>query len=60
MCRNCSLDCFECSWAFPEKFKPLRISPRNNARLRERAQATGIDADELINRIVEEYVEKNS
>ena len=56
-CRNCRLDCFECPWAFPETFKALQISPRNTARLLAYAQAIGVDPDELINSIIEEYVE---
>ncbi len=56
-CRNCNLNCFECPWAFPEKFKALRLSPRNTARFLEHAQASGADPDELLNKIVEEYID---
>jgi 5-methylcytosine-specific restriction endonuclease McrA len=59
-CRNCGLDCFECPWAYPEMFKSLRISPLNTARLLEHAKAMGADPDELINHIVEKYVESSS
>lgn len=55
-CRGCGLDCFECPWAFPEKFKALRISPERTARLLERAQQLGVDPDELINGLVEDYL----
>jgi hypothetical protein len=55
-CRGCNLNCFECPWAFPEKFRPLRISPQNTARLLDRAQKRGQDPDELINSIIEQHL----
>jgi hypothetical protein len=55
-CRGCELDCFECPWAFPEKFKALRLAPAMTARLLERAQEMEVDPDELINSIVEKYL----
>lgn len=56
-CRGCDRDCFVCPWAFPEKYKALMISPENTARLLALAKASNTDPDDLINSIVEGFLE---
>lgn len=56
-CRGCKLDCFECPWAYPEKFKALRVAPATTARLLSRAKQLNVDPDELLNLIVEDFLE---
>jgi hypothetical protein len=56
-CRGCGRDCFVCPWAYPEKYKALMISPENTARLLECAKEKGTDPDDLINEIIEGYLE---
>ncbi len=47
-CRDCSRDCTECCWAFPEKYKPLVIPGEMLWRLRQYAVAHFKTPEELI------------
>ncbi|NJL98906.1 MAG: HNH endonuclease [Synechococcaceae cyanobacterium SM2_3_2] len=51
-CRGCQLECEICSWAFPERFAPLRLSSDNISRLRQVAASTNSDPHDLLNQIV--------
>ncbi|MBW4659523.1 MAG: HNH endonuclease [Drouetiella hepatica Uher 2000/2452] len=51
-CRGCQLECEICSWAFPERFAPLRLSSDNISRLRQIAVNTNSDPHDLLNQIV--------
>lgn len=53
-CRGCQLECEQCSWAFPERFAPLRLSSDNILKLRQYAAITNSDPHELLNQIVSE------
>jgi hypothetical protein len=55
-CRGCGLDCFECPWAFPERFRLLRISPQMTARLLDHAQKRDQDPEELLHHIIEQHL----
>jgi hypothetical protein len=46
-CRDCSLDCSTCGWAFPDQYKPFRLSGDLIASVRSRATSQGLDADQL-------------
>lgn len=59
-CRGCQLACEQCSWAFPERFAPLRLSSDNIYKLRQYAISTDLDPHELLNRVVEEFFEGRS
>jgi len=48
VCTNCSLDCYTCPWAFPEEFRPIRLSPDLVGRLNQRAKATNQHVDEMV------------
>lgn len=54
-CRGCQLKCEECSWAFPERFAPLRLSSDNIYKLRQYAISVNLDPHDLLNQVVEEF-----
>jgi 5-methylcytosine-specific restriction endonuclease McrA len=54
-CRGCRLECEICSWAFPERFAPLRLSSDNISRLRQIAVNTNSDPHDLLNQIVTNF-----
>jgi hypothetical protein len=54
-CRGCQLECETCSWSFPERFAPLRLSSDNIARLRQIATSTNSDPHDLLNQIVNQF-----
>jgi hypothetical protein len=54
-CRGCQLECETCSWAFPERFAPLRLSSDNISRLRQIAVDTNSDPHDLLNQIVTNF-----
>jgi hypothetical protein len=54
-CRGCQLECEICSWAFPERFAPLRLSSDNISRLRQIAASTNSDPHEMLNQIVTRF-----
>lgn len=56
-CRDCKLDCQNCCWAYPEKFKPIRIPGQLVKRLREYAKKIERNSDELLTEIIEKYLE---
>jgi hypothetical protein len=56
-CRGCQLACATCSWAFPERFAPLRLSSDNIAQLRQIAGNTDTDPHTLLNQIVTTFLQ---
>ncbi len=54
-CRGCQLDCAQCSWAFPERYAPLRLSSDNISRLRQTAAIDRINPHDLLNQIVSNF-----
>ena len=56
-CRDCQLDCQDCCWAYPEKYKPFHIPGELIKDLREYAKRIGKDPDELVSEIIKEYIE---
>jgi hypothetical protein len=59
-CRGCQLECEKCSWAFPDRFAPLRLSSDRISRLRQLAANTQSDPHELLNHIVDRFFEVQS
>lgn len=47
-CRNCELDCRQCCWAFPEKYKPLVLPGEVLWKLRQYATAHFRQPEELV------------
>lgn len=58
-CRDCHLDCGQCCWAYPEKYKPLNIPGSLVARLREYAKAISRDPNEIVITLITEKLEEN-
>lgn len=52
-CSNCTLECTVCGWAFPEKYRPVKIRSDIILRLNARAQETNQDVDQLANSLLE-------
>ncbi len=59
-CRGCQLDCATCSWAFPERFAPLRLLSDNIAQLRQIAGHTDTDPHTLLNQIVTMFLQNGA
>jgi len=55
-CRACSLDCFICPWAFPEKYAPLKISLELIAEFHSYALANGVDANVLGEELIKQFL----
>jgi HNH endonuclease len=54
-CRGCNLDCYQCAWAFPEKFAPIKISAFNLQRLKKLALERGVSPVDLLSEIIEAH-----
>lgn len=54
-CHNCTLDCYTCSWAFPENYKPIVIGDDNKELLRREAERESMHQSDLTNRILRDY-----
>ena len=52
-CSNCTLDCSTCGWAFPEKYRPVKIRPDIVVRLNARAKDSNQDVDQWANAVLE-------
>lgn len=48
LCRGCNKDCAQCSWAYPEYYKPLRLSSKSLKSLNELARRKGKKPSELV------------
>ncbi|MBV8647854.1 HNH endonuclease signature motif containing protein [Paludibacterium sp.] len=58
-CRGCSLNCYVCSWAFPEKYKQIVIADNNKALIQRIAEKNGESQSELVNKILQNYFNSN-
>ena len=52
-CRACKENCTQCCWAFPEKYKPLRLSGELTAQFRAYADSIQKDPDQLLSEIIQ-------
>ncbi|MBK6896067.1 MAG: HNH endonuclease [Alphaproteobacteria bacterium] len=57
-CRGCNLNCYVCSWAFPETYKPIVISDENKELIKREAERKKIHQAELANEIIRNYFSK--
>lgn len=53
-CRACSLNCFICPWAFPEKYSPLKISLELLAEFH--SLSANVDANLLGEELIRQYL----
>jgi hypothetical protein len=54
-CRGCKLVCETCSWAFPDRFAPLRLSSDNISSIRQLANTNNSDPHDLLNHIIASF-----
>jgi hypothetical protein len=54
-CRGCKLVCETCSWAFPDRFAPLRLSSDNISSIRQLANNNNSDPHDLLNHIIASF-----
>jgi hypothetical protein len=54
-CQGCSLNCYTCHWAFPERFKPVNLDDENKEQVRRYAEREQKDQSFIVNEIVREY-----
>lgn len=52
-CAGCDLPCATCGWAFPEKYRPLKLSPSVILRVNAVAGETNRPADDLANELLD-------
>jgi len=52
-CSNCVLDCNTCGWAFPERYRPVRLRPDVVLRLHRLANEQNRTADDIANELLE-------
>ena len=52
-CPNCTLDCTTCGWAFPEKYRPVKLRPDILLRLNARAKDANQDVDPFVNSLLD-------
>lgn len=48
-CSNCSLDCNTCGWAFPERYRPVKLRSDIILRLNELANSKNQKVDDIAN-----------
>ncbi len=51
-CRACPLDCQQCSWAYPEHFKPFRIPGELVKNVRDYSEKAGCDPEDFVIRAI--------
>ncbi len=52
MCRNCTIDCNKCPWAFPEKYGQIQVSQENIELVRKVAKNQNRNPSVLLNEII--------
>ena len=57
-CRGCTLNCFTCSWSYPEKYRPIKIDDNNEAQLRRTAKREGLSPSAFLNKILRAFFNK--
>ncbi len=58
VCGGCTLNCYVCSWAFPEEYKQLVIADANKELIRREADNRGVAQSEFVNIILRDYFNK--
>ena len=57
-CRGCTLECNQCPWAFPEYFAPIKISAKRIQIITKIAKEKGLTAAEMLDRIIQDYLDR--
>lgn len=58
-CRGCSLNCYVCSWGFPESYKAIILEDDNKVQIKREAEKLGQHQSDLANKILREYFNKS-
>ena len=56
-CRSCELKCSECCWAYPEKYRPIRLSKELLLKLNEYCQSQSLDTGEFAEKTILKAIE---
>lgn len=54
-CQGCTLNCYVCSWAFPEDYKSIVVDDNNKAQIKRIAEKKGLHQSDLVNEILRTY-----
>lgn len=54
-CQGCQMNCYVCSWAYPETYKPITIADENKEQIRRAAEKLGIHQSALVNQILRSH-----
>ncbi|WP_411268260.1 HNH endonuclease [Pseudohongiella sp. O18] len=54
-CQGCDLNCYVCSWAFPETYKSIIIDDNNKAQIKRLADSKGQHQSDLVNEILRNH-----
>ena len=54
-CQGCQLNCFVCSWAYPETYKPITINDDNKEQIRRYAESSGKHQSDFVNEVLQTY-----
>jgi hypothetical protein len=57
-CRGCDLNCYVCSWAFPDEYKPIIIGDDNKERAKRAADKLKVSQSDFVNTILRDYFNK--
>lgn len=56
-CRGCTKDCTQCGWAFPEFYRPVRLSSATLRALNDYASRNNEDPSNLVTRWIHEHID---
>ena len=59
-CRGCELNCFTCSWAYPEVYPALRVDDKNKEILIREAKTKKVSPSDLLNELLRTGLAKRS
>ncbi len=57
-CQGCALNCYTCSWAFPETYKPILINDSNKELVVREAIKRAKHPSDVVNQILNSYFSK--
>lgn len=57
-CQGCGMNCYVCSWAYPETYKPITIADDNKELIRRAAEKKSLHQSDLVNEILRNHFNK--
>jgi hypothetical protein len=58
-CQGCDMRCLTCSWAYPETYKPIKVTDDNKIQIQRTAEKLSMHQSDLVNKILREYFNSN-